>query len=68
MALTDTEIRKARPTARPYKLADSGGLFLMIMPTGGKLWPWKYCFDGKEKLMALGFRCTPLEVERQHKQ
>ena len=26
----------------------------MIMPTGGKLWPWKYCFDGKEKLMALG--------------
>ena len=24
------------------------------MPTGGKLWRWKYRFDGKEKLMALG--------------
>jgi hypothetical protein len=32
------------------------------MPTGGKLWPWKYCCDGKEKLMALGFRCTPLGI------
>lgn len=54
MALTDTEIRKAKPTARSYKLADSGGLFLMVMPTGGKLWRWKYRIDGKEKLMALG--------------
>jgi hypothetical protein len=27
MALTDTEARKARPTTKPYKLADSGGPF-----------------------------------------
>jgi hypothetical protein len=54
VALTDTGARKAKPAAKPYKLADSGGLFLAIMPTGGKLWRWKYRFDGKEKLMALG--------------
>jgi integrase len=54
MALTDTEARKARPTEKPYKLADSGGLFLAVMPAGGKLWRWKYRFDGREKLMALG--------------
>jgi integrase len=54
MALTDTEPRKARPTAKPYKLADSGGLFLAVMPAGGKLWRWKYHFEGREKLMALG--------------
>jgi integrase len=54
MALTDTEARRARPTAKPYKLADSGGLFLAVMPAGGKLWRWKYRFEGREKLMALG--------------
>jgi len=54
MALTDTEARKTRPTMKPYKLADSGGLFLAVMPAGGKLWRWKYRFEGREKLMALG--------------
>jgi hypothetical protein len=54
MPLTDTQARKARPTANPYKLSDSGGLYLAVMPPGGKLWRWKYRFDGKEKLMALG--------------
>ena len=53
MALTDTEARRARPTTKPYKLADSGGLFLAVMPAGGKLWRWKYRFEGREKLMAL---------------
>src|SRR6185437_180327 len=54
MALTDTAVRRAKPIVKPYKLADSGGLFLAVMPTGGKLWRWKYRFDGKEKLMAFG--------------
>jgi integrase len=54
MALTDTEARKAKPSAKPYKLADSAGLYLAVMPTRGKLWRWKYRFNGKEKLMALG--------------
>ena len=54
MALTDTEIRKSKPTDKPYRLADSGGLFLWITPAGGKLWRWKYRFEGAEKLMALG--------------
>jgi integrase len=54
VALTDTEARKAKPTPKPYKLADSKGLYLAVMPAGGKLWRWKYRVDGKEKLMALG--------------
>ena len=52
--LTDTEIRKSKPAAEAYRLADGHGLFLWITPAGGKLWRWKYRFDGKEKLMALG--------------
>jgi integrase len=35
-------------------MSDGGGLFLWITPAGGKLWRWKYRFDGKEKLMAFG--------------
>jgi hypothetical protein len=30
MALTDTAIRKAKPNAKPYKLADEKGLFLLV--------------------------------------
>src|ERR1035437_9377300 len=54
MALTDTEIRRSKPGDKPYKLSDGGVLHLMITPSGGKLWRWKYRFEGAEKLMALG--------------
>ena len=54
MGLTETEIRRSKPGDKPYKLADAGGLHLMITPTGGKLWRWKYRFDGSEKLMSVG--------------
>jgi len=54
MALTDTEIRRSKPGDSPYKLSDGHGLYLLVKPNGGRLWRWKYRFDGKEKLMALG--------------
>ena len=54
MALTDTEIRKSKPTEMPYRLFDGGGLYMQITPTCGKLWRWKYRFQGAEKLMAFG--------------
>jgi integrase len=54
MALTDTEIKGAKPGEKPYKLYDRDGLFALIKPSGSKLWRFKYTFQGKEKLMALG--------------
>ncbi|MGP8175488.1 MAG: tyrosine-type recombinase/integrase [Terracidiphilus sp.] len=54
MALTNTEIRRSKPAKGSYKLSDGGGLHLLITQAGGKLWRWKYRFDGAEKLMALG--------------
>lgn len=54
MALTDVAIRNAKPTAKPYKLGDSGGLFLLVTPAGGKLWRLKFRVAGKEKLLSLG--------------
>ena len=54
MALTDTAIRGAKPDTKPFKMYDREGLFLLVNPVGSKLWRWRYRFDGKEKLMALG--------------
>jgi hypothetical protein len=54
MPLSDVAIRKAKPAAKPYKLADGAGLYLLLTPTGSKLWRWKYRVAGKEKLLALG--------------
>ena len=54
MSLSDAKIRNSKPKERPYKLFDGGGLFLLIVPQGGKLWRLKYRYDGKEKLLALG--------------
>jgi integrase len=52
--LTDTQIRKAKPEEKAYKMPDGKALFLFVTPSGGKLWRWKYRFDGTEKLMTLG--------------
>ena len=54
MALTDTEIKRAKAREKAYNLADGGGMSLSVTSSGGKLWRWKYRFEGKEKLMALG--------------
>jgi hypothetical protein len=47
-------VRKARPTDKPYRLADGKGLYLKIMPNGSRYWRMKYRFDGKEKRAAFG--------------
>lgn len=54
MPLTDSQIKTLKPEAKPRKVADEKGLFLLLTPTGGKLWRLKFRFDGKEKLLALG--------------
>ena len=51
--LTATAVKQAKPKAKPYKLADGGGLYLNVK-TAGKYWRYKYRFAGKEKLLALG--------------
>lgn len=54
MALTDTKIRNAKHGPKPIKLFDERGLFLLLQPSGGKLWRLKYRANGKEKKLSLG--------------
>ncbi len=52
--LTDTAIRNAKPREKPYKVADSQGLYLLINPRGSKLWRVKYRINGVERKLAVG--------------
>jgi integrase len=52
--LTDTAIRKAKPTDKPQKLADGGGMYLLVKPDGARYWRMDYRHDGKRKTLALG--------------
>jgi integrase len=54
MPLTDTAVKKAKPGLAPMKLSDGKGMYLLVNPSGSKLWRWKYRVLGKEKVMALG--------------
>ncbi|MGH8530163.1 MAG: tyrosine-type recombinase/integrase, partial [Nevskiales bacterium] len=54
MSLTDTKIRTARPSEKPYRLFDGGGLYLEVAPSGGKWWRFKYRYARKEKRLSLG--------------
>jgi hypothetical protein len=55
LALSDTQIRNAKPTDKEWKLTDGRGLYLLIKPNGSKLWRLKYrVAGGKEKKAAYG--------------
>ena len=54
MALTDIAIRNAKAGGKAIKMADGGGMFLLVTPAGGKLWRLKYRVDGREKLLSIG--------------
>lgn len=51
MALTDIKVKTAKPKDKPYKLADGGGMYLLINTNGSKYWRMKYRFAGKEKML-----------------
>lgn len=54
MPLTDTAIRAAKPKEKPYKVADSKGLYLFVQPSGARYWRYDYRFQNKRKVLALG--------------
>jgi len=54
MPLSDVKIRNAKPSGKQTKLFDMDGLYMLVTPQGGKYWRFKYRFDGKERLLALG--------------
>jgi len=54
MRLSDTKIRNTNPVSKPKKFYDGDGLYLIINPSGSRLWRMKYMFYGKEKSLSFG--------------
>lgn len=54
MRLNDLAIRNAQPRDKAYKLADGGGLTLLVNPNGSKWWRLRYRFGGVEKMLSVG--------------
>ena len=55
MALTDSAIRALKPSDKPYKVADEKGLYLLVTPSGGRLWNFKFRTRvGTEKKLSFG--------------
>jgi integrase len=54
MPLTDTALKSAKPRDSAYKMSDRDGLYLLVSPSGSKLWRYDYRFMGKRKTLALG--------------
>ena len=54
MPLTDTSCKNAKPRGADYKLADGGGLYLLVKRNGSRYWRLKYRYGGKEKVLAIG--------------
>ena len=54
LPLTDVQIRNARPKEKNFKLSDGDGLYLEVLPTGGKSWRMKYRLGGIEKRLVFG--------------
>ena len=54
MPLSDAKLRALKPKTTPYKLADYEGLYVLVSPSGSKLWRLAYRFGGKQNALALG--------------
>ncbi|MFP5381993.1 MAG: EAL domain-containing protein [Gammaproteobacteria bacterium] len=67
--LTDECIRQTVPAARPLKLADGGGMYLLVRPDGSRYWRLDYRYDGKRKTLALGvYPDVALDAARQQRE
>lgn len=54
MSLNDTKIRSLKPSDKPFKVSDSHGLYLLVNPSGSRLWYLKYRLNKKESRLGLG--------------
>ena len=67
--LTDAQVRGAKPTDAPRKLSDARGLYLHVMPNGGRYWRFNFRFNGKNKTLSLGtYPDVPLSKARERHQ
>jgi integrase len=66
--LTEGVLRAAAAREKPYKMFDSGGLFVIVNPNGSRWWRLKYRYGGKERGISLGvYPVVSLKLARQRR-
>lgn len=54
MALTELSVKALKPKEKIYRMSDGAGLCIEVTPNGSKLWRWRYTYEGKGQMLALG--------------
>ena len=54
MALTDTQLKRVKPSQKPYELADGNGLVAEVMPSGTIAWRYRYRLNGRREKVSIG--------------
>lgn len=54
MALSDTRIKALKSKPAPYEIADEGGLFVEVLPSGAKIWRYRYRLNGRREKVTIG--------------
>ena len=54
MRLSALAIRNAKPRDTPYMLGDGHGLYLLVKPSGTRLWRMNYAYMGRQKTLSFG--------------
>lgn len=52
--LKPAQIENAKPRDKAYPLTDGGGLYVDVLPTGSKVWRFKYHHVGKREKVTIG--------------
>lgn len=52
--LSAPDVSGAKAKDQPYRLADGGGLYLWVPPTGVKSWQFRYRYGGKQQTFTIG--------------
>jgi len=60
MSLTDAKIRQVKLRLKEFKLGDSGGLYLLVRPTGTKTWKLKIRTNGREQKITFASQAEAL--------
>jgi integrase len=66
--LSNAVISGAKPREKAFKLADGGGLYLLVTPAGSRWWRLRFRVRGTEKMLSLGtFPDVSLKLARERR-
>ena len=54
MSLNAIKVLNLKPKGNDYRVADDGGLYILVRPNGSKLWRYDYRLAGARRTFSIG--------------